>query len=280
MKRYLLILSLILTFFTPAFAQYEVNDFKGNVTLEKNGTSTPISKKMKLVGKDILNIPEDGFVEILNTASGKLFLSTTHGKFATTTIMMDARAKASDNSAAINGNIRGITGTKKKQKVYNQTGMVTRSLITLDPAVAAMNITSENLCQCLVNAIRTNDFASRPTMPVSLTGETTPEGGMEISMTSVYDYPVYFNILKIKPDGARVEVSELGQPIGNYMLGAKQTISRGQPVPLEEGCRHIVIMTPVPFNLNGLLKDLEEMMGRTTVDVPPADLPVYICELD
>ncbi len=277
MKKLFFILSLILTIAISADAQYVVHDFSGDVTIEKRGASTPVSKGMNLSGADVVNIPENGYIEIRSTADGsQLFRSLSAGKFSASRIAMDARVQASDNAKAIHDNIRGVAGSKKQQKVYDQTGMVTRSLIALDPAVAAMNITQENLCQCLAGAIRNDDFLSRSAMPVELTHESGPTGGMKVNIRSDYSYPVYFNIFKFKPGSPRVEVSELGQDIGNYMLGSNQIISREQTSPLEEGYTHVVLMTPAPFNLNGLLKDLEEMLTHADIATPSAELPIYI----
>lgn len=283
MKRLLLIISLIATISFKMSAQYQVYDFSGKVTLEKGGKSLPVSKKMDLTGADVINIPQGGFMELLNTRSSQIFRSTTTGRMAVTQLMIKAEKQATDNAQSIHDNMKNVTGVRKKQTVIRETGMVTRSLTALDPAVAAMGITQENICECLLNAIRNNNYTPRTMMPVSITGGSNDNGGIKFSMTSEYGYPVYFNVLKIKPDGFQVEVSELGQPIGNYMLATNQSISREQFSGLEEGCRHIVLMTPVPFNLNGLLKDIEEMMSNTTTTPVPAvtkDLPVYIHALD
>ncbi len=246
--------------------------------IEKGGTSSPVSKEMKLSGADILNIPDGGFVELLNTSSHKLFRSTQTGRLNIVKIMTNAEMQATDNAGAIHGNLHGMTGRKNKRQVYNETGMVMRSTTALDPAVAAMNLTAEKLCERVAGAIRSYDFSSPAPMPANITSDTAT--GMKVRIDNVSDYPVYFNIFRISPGTARLEVSELGQPIGNYMLGNNQSVTREQFSNPEPGYRHIVLIVPVPFNLNSLLKDVGDMMKRESLPAPDTDLPVYMKLLD
>lgn len=261
-------------------AQYSLYDFSGGVKLERSGKALTLSKGMSISGSDIFTISEGGWVEIFNPSNSELYKSISPGRFATTRIMIDARQQASNTSKSIHENLRfGRSNPKSKEKVYVEKGMVTRSLEVYDPEAQNLQVDPMKLCEHVVGAIRSRRYINAEKFPVKLTHAATDSAGLKFAIENTLSFPVYFNILKIKETDGHVEISELGQPSGNYVLLRRQAISREQFSGLDPDSDHILIMTHCYFDIDKLVENLETMMKQTTISSPDTNLPVYVQKL-
>ena len=98
----------------------------------------------------------------------------------------------------------------------------------------------------------------------------------ELPVENTLDFPVYFNVLKVNGQTGGIEISELGQPSGNYVLRQNQSLSREQFSGLDRNCSQFLIMTHCFFDIDELVENIEKLMSSGTNPVPDADLPVYV----
>ena len=277
MKRFVLTLLLPILTVLAVSAQYSLFDFQGAVKIERSGRPIAVEKGMRINGSDIFTIPSDGFVEILNPSNSQLFKSTSAGRFATTRIMIDARQQAVNTSKAINDNIRfSHNGSKGKETVYVEKGMVTRSLGVYDPEARNFQVDPAKLSEQVLGAIRMARYIPVEKFPVKLSHAASDSAGLKFSVENTLDFPVYFNVLKVNGQTGGIEISELGQPSGNNVLRQNQSLSREQFSGLDRNCSQVLIMTHCFFDIDELVENIEKLMSSGTNPVPDADLPVYV----
>lgn len=276
MKR---LITLLLPLLLPllAQAQYKLHDFNGQIAVERAGKSVAVQKGMDISNSDTFVIPDGGSVEILETKTSQIFKSQSAGRFATSRIIFEARTQASNTGKAINSKLRfGRNDSNKSETVYVEKGRVTRSMEVFDPEARNMQVDPMKLCEHVAGAIRNRSFMPDEKFPVKLTHNATTAAGLKFAIENSMDFPVYFNVLKVKDSDGQIEISELGQPGGNYVLRPNQTLAREQFSDTEQGCTHILIMTHCYFDIDHLVENLEAMLKQTQLAEPDANLPVYL----
>lgn len=121
----------------PVSAGYTVHDVKGNVMLVSNGKNVPLKKGMSLSPSDMIEIPQNASLEIFNDLDSEVYTSVKSGRNSVMRIMLDAKQKASDNSASVNDQLSlGNKGGGDTPRIYVEKGMVKRAI---------NNFTTENL---------------------------------------------------------------------------------------------------------------------------------------
>lgn len=277
MKKIATLILLLMGVTLDVTAQYSLYDYFGDVTLQRGGKPVTIEKGMKLNATDQFNIGDNSGVEILNSMNSQIFRSTGKGNFTTTRIMIDAREQATDNRAAIHDKIRfGKSSTNGDDRVYVEKGMVRRSMETYDPEADNLQVDIKKLSASVYNALKDRDALEKGDFPVNLLHAPINDSGLKFMLENTLSFPVYFNVLRIVPEEKKVEISELGQPTGNYVVLTDQSIVRSQTKGLKTGGKHILIMTHCYFDIDELIDNVESLMREDAIVSSDNHLPVYL----
>ncbi len=260
-----------------AVAQYSLHDFYGDVSISRAGKPLTPEKGMKLNATDMFSIGDNSGVEILNPISSQIFKSSAKGDFTTTRIMIDAKAQATDNRAAIHDKIRfGRHSDNSDNRVYVEKGLVRRSMEVYDPEADNLQVDIDKLSVSVVNSLRNFDSINSSEFPVTLLHAPSDNNGLKFMLENTLNFPVYFNVLKFDRKLNKIEISELGQPTGNYVVLRDQTIVRSQASGLNPDEQHLLIMTHCFFDIDELLEHIETQLKDGTVTATDTHLPVYI----
>lgn len=158
--------------------------------------------------------------------------------------MIDAKEQSSDNRAAIHDKIRfGKSSTSGDDRVYVEKGLVRRSMEAYDPEGENLQVDTKKLSANVINALKDLEALKTSDFPTTLLNAPVNESGLKFMLENTLNFPVYFNVLRIIPEEGKVEISELGQPTGNYVVLQNQSIVRSQSKGLNPAGKHILIMT-------------------------------------
>lgn len=266
MKKILLItLSALFTVF-PLMAKYTIHSIKGDVKIERSGQLVPVTKGMEVSATDNLHIATGSKVEILNSVNSKIFSSTRSGEFNVTRIMIDAQIKARDHGANVGRNLQmtRLGKSKNSNPMWVQKGKVTRTMEQYDPTADKIQTDPTHLAGWIVTTM-TNGKKCAKDFPVKVSHQSTAAGGLNFTLENSLDFPVYFNILKTTGDSINsIAISELGQPMGSYVVLPGQTISREQFSGIKPESRHLLILTPYYFDIDELLPKIREASSTPT----------------
>lgn len=268
----------------PAAGQgmpYVVHDVSGPVKIASGGKTQAAGKGMAVKGSDNVILADGGEIQILHKPMRKIYVWNTPGTISVSSLMINARNLAADNSEAFN---KFTTFSKRDksegQAVYSTVGRTTRSMAKFDPDARDMQVDAGTLAALVSPRLLESGFAAGE-CPVSFTSETDSRlGGASFTMANTLSYPVYFNILKVNTSGSapKVEISELGQPAGNYVVRPGQTLMRGQQSGLAAGERHVVVMTQCFFDIDRLLEAIDARLAGDMKE--PAEgaeqMPVFV----
>lgn len=278
MKKLILITLAALLPMLTAMAKYTIHSSKGDVRIERSGQLVPVQKGMEVNATDNIHIPQGAKVEILNSVNSKIFTSTRAGDFNVTRIMIDAQIKANDHGANVGGNLQmtRLGTSKNKSPMWVQKGKVTRTMEQYDPTAEKMEADPTHLGNWIASTINARN--PKP-LPVTVTHTATGDSGLSFRLENTIDFPVYFNIIKIQGDSiSTAAISELGQPMGSYVVLPGQSISREQFRGLQPGNRHILIMTPYYFDIDELIPKVREAASKATTAADD-ETPAYILTL-
>lgn len=277
-KLFLIMLTALLPMFA-AQAKYTIHSAKGDIRMERNGQVSMVVEGMEVNATDNIIIGQDAKVEILNSVNSKIFTSTRAGKFNVTRIIIDAQIKANDHAANVGSDLKmtRLGVSKGKNPMWVQKGKVTRTMEQYDPTAEKMEADPTHLGNWIAAAAKSGQ--SKP-MPVSVTHSTSGESGLTFRLENTLDFPVYFNVIKIDGDSiATASISELGQPMGSYVVLPGQAISREQFAGLKSSNRHILVMTPYYFDIDQLIPKIREAATETGLNVSSDDTAAYVLTL-
>lgn len=278
MKKLILIALAALLPMFAAMAKYTIHSSKGDIRIERGGQLVPVQKGMEVNATDNIHIPQGAKVEILNSVNSKIFTSTRAGDFNVTRIMIDAQIKANDHGANVGGNLQmtRLGTSKNKSPMWVQKGKVTRTMEQYDPTAEKMEADPTHLGNWIAATV---NAPTRKPLPVTVTHNPTGDSGLSFRLENTLDFPVYFNVIKIKGESiTTATISELGQPMGSYVVLPGQAISREQFGGLQPGNRHILVLTPYYFDIDELIPKVCEAASNTTT-VASDDTPAYLLTL-
>lgn len=281
-RRLSVLLVIILTASIAVPAQYTLYKSIGDVTIERQGKPLEVVKGMKLSSQDVINLGRDGEVEILNSIDSRIYTSVKPGSYTVLRITIDAEAHAKDNTNAFKG--LGIKREAKKTEVYEDEGVVSRALVVYDPDNQNMEVDCRKMGISLLSRLGSGCPSQGDNSLLKLKVDQPSADALAFEFHNEFDFPVYFNVLKIKDaEAGAMDISELGQPIGCYVVQPRQSLMRSQMDGLPQGERHVLVMTHHYFDIDKLLLNIDELKS-SPVALPAApsqqELPVYVVALE
>lgn len=264
------------------FAQrYTVHSSTKGIYVESGGKKSPVTPGMSLKASDMLCIPEKGVVEILNSIDNRIYRSVRSGHISVTKLLVEARHSASDKLGTMADHMRfGRSQSSSGKRVYQEKGMVNRSLEVYDPNGVGVEVDPSTLGQIVASRILA---ASQDELPVGLdiSGSSSSETeGVTLCVANSNEYPIYFNVFSVYKDYPKVEISPLGQPGGTYVLRKSQTISRMQTESLPDGVHTVIVVTPCQFELDEVIDEINKNLSDPQPTAAQKhELPIYIRNL-
>ena len=268
---------LILLFLTVsilhAMAHYTVHSTTPGVRIESGSQSVEAQKGSVIKANDFIIIPEGGEVEVYNDLDKNIYRSTKPGKISVTRLMIDAKKTASDNSKNVAARLRLAKGKDSEpegERIYVEKGMVRRSLAIYDPDAEHLQIDSKTLGKQIAGYMRSPESTGYKGVDVGITNGPIDSSGVFFRVVNTLEFPVYFNVLKIKnrndAENRRVEISPLGQPDGSYVLLPGQAITRESISALPEDEIHLVVVTHIRYDLDEVIDETGNALSEADMD--------------
>lgn len=281
MKKRLLLMLICLLYVMSLSAAYIVHGVSGGVKIETGGKTVEVTKGMKVNPSDIIDIPAGGKLEIFNELDGKVYTSVKNGKLSVIRLMIDAKQKASDNSAAVRDQLNIGKGGNNTPRVYMEKGMVKRSGGAFGKDPENVDVDPRTLARYVASAVYTGRLDSRVELPVRIEHERGDSVGIRFKVVNERDFPVYFNILKITgTESPILEVSELGQPTGCYVVLPGQSLSREQFECPSKFTRHVLILSHARYDIGEVIDVIGDLMSTEGLGtLPEEDAPVQMLPL-
>lgn len=278
MKEILAVIVAFVIGVVSASGQYTVDEVAGSVTVSNGGRDVAVTKGMALTPMDDLTLGKGASVKIFSKAESRSYSWSKEGRHSVQSIKIGA-GKAAES---VIGRVGGSLSFTRSQGagegyVYVESGMVKRSMATYDPAAQNVEVDAKLMSAFVVDALRCGKCGNEA-MPAEVTHGRNASGGLAFSVVNTLENPIYFNVLKIKGGAVeRVEISELGQPSGSYVLLPSQSIAREQLAALGEGDRHVLVMAHFNFDVDKLIEHMEEAMrGDGAGGTKAGELNVYV----
>lgn len=278
MKQFATILLLCFCVTASAAApRYIIFGVGKNVQIKRNGVTLVPEKGMEVRTSDFVILGKDGFIEILNSASSTVFKCDHEGEYTVTGIILNAeKANTAGAVANVLEKTRFFGEKGKSSEVYIETGVVKRSMASYDSEGGNIQIDPKSLSYHVIDFLRRNKLLDEQPFPIEIEHSST-DGGLRFYLTNTMEFPVYFNIIKIvDPISEQIEISELGQPAGCYVLLPGQGLSREQFSGINPKESHILIMTHCHFNIDDLMDGIDEVKEEHGPVIPDSDLSAYI----
>lgn len=263
-------------------AAYVVHSVQGGVKVQTGGKVVALTKGMKVNPSDVIDIPSDGRLEIYNELDGKVYTSVKTGKLSVIRLMLDANQKATDNSAAVRGQLNvGAKGGSKETRVYMEKGMVKRSGSAFGADAENVDVDPKTLARYVASAVYAGHLDSKVELPVKIEHERGDSVGIRFRVVNERDFPVYFNVLKITGTEAPIlEVSELGQPEGCYVLLPGQALGREQFATPPAHTRHLLVLSHARYDISEVVDVVGDLlMTEGLGTLPEENAPVQMLPL-
>ncbi|MDE6582714.1 MAG: hypothetical protein K2K47_09355 [Duncaniella sp.] len=257
-----------------ASAHYKIFAVKGDVSLKHGRETGKAVVDAQVRPADVIIVGQDASVELLDTRDSKTYKVSKPGQYSPSSIVFEARRQSVETTSAVNRNLRiGKSGNPDKQVVYLAKGKVTRALQNYDPHSDTLQIDNKMLGHYVKSMIAKAGALESQKFPVPVKSERTPDGGMKLRIANNIQFPLYFNVLRINPDGT-VSLAEIGQPVGSYVLLPNQELMRSQSRDIDEDNRYLVLMAHYYFEVDQLLEAIND--STEPAAAPSGDLPVYL----
>lgn len=275
MKRLAFLIGLIIFGAVAAFSKYTIFNFQGKVQVEKNGELVPVQKEMELKFSDVLVLDKGASLEILNTMNSKIYKTDHAGLITVQQIFINGRSENALND--ITKNVKFTRGKSRESNVYIDNGAVKRSMAIYDKDGSNIEVDPKTLSHHIVKLLNNLSSYTATEIPGNFNYERTDEGGLIFSFENTQDFPLYFNVIKIRNnDKNEIVISELGQPTGCYSLLPGQSVTREQANGLNPEEEHILIITPYNFDMDELLNNVDLTLSNNEEIIPDDNLPVYM----
>lgn len=266
-----------------AFAHYTIYETSRNVLVKQGSKTLAANTNMQLNAADLLIIPENAKVKILDSRNSQIYESISSGQLSVTRIIFDASKRASNNSNTLHDNL--LNGDKKDETgvVLIEKGKVTRSLNIFDPTVEQMQVDIDLLSKKIYSILSDSTHLHEQTVadtPITIRHARNGHDGLNFMVENSMPHPVYFNVVKLSPESSLLEISEVGQPVGSYVLQPDQALTRTQRSGIDPDSEHILIVTDHYFDIDNLLTNLNFLIANhTPVDSVTQDFTLIVRQL-
>lgn len=266
-------------------AQYSIQSFTGNVDIKRGGQLIPASISMKVGGADLIVIHEGASVQILDKRNSQLFTRSEPGEIGVPSLIYDARKASRSNAGAVHRKITMGKSSSAEGKMYVEKGRITLALEEYDPAGEAFAVDPDILARYVAAALNAAaDSTELPTFPTAIEHSSGGTGGVMFRVDNKSAEPMYINVIKVArgDDGTvRLKLSEIGQPVGCYVLLPNQSIMRSQTSGINRDYTHMLVATHYYFSIDSLLEHLNKVLVEESPDSsqPLPMLPIYVQKL-
>lgn len=262
-------------------AAYIVKGVTGNVKVISGGKSTELREGMKISPSDVIDIPEGGSLDVFNELDNKIYTSVKTGQLSVIRLMLDAQQKAADNRGNVHDQMSVGKGASNVGRVYMEKGMVKRSQASFGQDSENVDVDPKTLARYVASVVYSGDLNTRTMLPVNVEHYNKPESGVGFRLVNTADFPVYFNVLKISGvDAPVLEVSELGQPEGCYVVLPGQSLSREQFAASPADVRHVLIVSHCRYDIKEVVDIIGDLLSTEGVGtLPEEDAPVHMIQL-
>lgn len=262
-------------------AQYTVAAFSGDVKVKHAGKIVPAEKDMRVGAFDIIIIGEGASATIFDKASSSEYTRDIAGEISPNNLVIEAKKAAGSNFANIHRNVGiGKGNTEEEGKMYVEKGKITLALEEYDPAGDEIMIDARVLAEYIVNSL--NSIAPErlgDNFPVTIR-TAAADGALHFQLDNTTSEPLYINVIKLVTDaGGRrsIRISELGQPVGCYVILPCQAIMRSQTRGACDGEVHLLVATHYYFSIDELLEHIAAgLADNNATHKPSLELPIYL----
>lgn len=283
--RKILMIILLLSLCLPMSGKYSIHSVTQGVSIEKNGKAIIAKVGMEVKPSDQVIIPNGGSIEIYNDLDKRVYTSVTNGKISVTRLMINAKSVASDNRGNVSSRLRfNKQSNESSNRLYVEKGMVKRSLGVYDPEGEKIIADPTLIAKFIKMRLEKEDSLVSESLPIAVETFIPEEGGLMFKLRNTIGFPVYFNVIKIKHKGDKriVNISEIGQPTGVYVLLPDQTLERGHFISVPDNETHIIIMTHCQFEIDEFIEALGNELNGSTKDSFSQELeslPIYLIQI-
>ena len=259
-------------------AQYSVSSFSGKVEVKHAGKVVPAANDMKLSAVDMLIIGEDASVDVFDSRESKIYTRSIPGEIGITSLIFEAKKSAKSRGTVLHRKLGMGKTSQEEGKMYVEKGKITLALEEYDPAGEEFMIDAKVMAQYIAAAINAGDLDNLPAFPTTIQEQNGPNGSLMFQIDNIVSEPLYINVIKLRTADSqrRLAISELGQPIGCYVLLPDQSIMRSQSKGTNEKDLHLVVATHYYFSIDELIAELEKVMAEPQQSTMQLNLPIYL----
>lgn len=271
----MLMLVALLTGAAEAAAQYSIYSFAGDVQVKHAGKVVSAANDLKITTADRIIVGANSSVQILNGRDSRIYACTTPGEHTLSGIMLDAESET--NSSTLHRRLSMAKGEAQEGTMYVEKGKVTRALAVFDPEARGVQTDPDALARFIASTLKAGEYK-----PGAFPAEfVNADGAFGFSFANTGNEPLYINVIKVNPDdAASVDISELGQPVGSYVILPGQTIARTQPKSPAGDQKHILIATHYYCSIDDLVEALRNAIPEVGTAGPVPNQPVFIAYLN
>lgn len=272
-------MALIFTGVIDMEAQYSISSFSGKVEVKHAGRMAAATVGMKLGAADLIYIGDGSKVQILDNRDSKLYERDIPGEIGLTSLIFEAKKSARDNASAVHRKVSlGKPVSEEEGKMYVEKGKITLALEEYDPAGENFMIDAKVMARYIMSALKSGCLDKE--FPTTLQHECVA-GNLMFGIDNNETEPLYINVIKVGiPDGSKLRISELGQPVGCYVLLPGQSLQRGQHSGISDKDIHLLVATHYYFSIDELISELQNVMASdNAVQDAMLNLPIYVRKL-
>ncbi len=234
-----------------AVAALQIYKVKGDVYVKSKSSTSKATRRANVAPGDLLNIPDGGCIEILDTDTRRIYSSTKTGKMTVKSLMKRAESQASNITRNINRTVMAAVAdnTGQKRSGYDAIGMAIHETDAVVPTL--INIPdSLSYLSYLLSDPSEADSAHQSFISLSRQSITDEEGNNEGAFNFVMhnnvNKPLYFNIVeKDKEKGIRFLFKR------NPIVGPKSetTVEEYSYIPDGDAQRYVAVASDTNFSL-------------------------------
>ncbi|MDE6561160.1 MAG: hypothetical protein K2K75_07260 [Muribaculaceae bacterium] len=183
-----------------ATASLQIYKVKGEVTVKSNAKTVKAQRRATVVADDVLTIPADGSVDILDSETHRIYSSTQTGKMSVKSLMKKAESQAANITRNINRKVISAVADNATQKRsgYDAMGMAIHETDAVVPTLINIPDSMSYLTYLLANPTE-DDSAHQSFISLACrqieTEDDNTDGAFNFVLHNSTAQPLYFNIV-------------------------------------------------------------------------------------